>query len=65
MEREVIIVRDGAILWRGFVGAEASDSAPAQEHLKEAWRLALADGALTDQDAGQVQFRFSAPAATQ
>lgn len=61
----MIIVRDGAIVWRGLVGAGKSDSAPAQEYLKEAWRLAIADGALTDQDAGQAQFRFSAPAAAQ
>lgn len=61
----MIIVRDSAILWRGLVGAGRSDSAAAQEYLNEAWRLALADGALTDQDAGQVRFRFSAPAAAQ
>lgn len=62
MEREVIIVRDGAILWRGLVvGAEKNGAAPAQGYLNEAWRLALEDGALTDEDAGQVQFRFSAP----
>ena len=61
MEREVIIVRDGEILWRGLVGAGRDDKA--QGYLNEAWRLALADGALTDQDAGQAQFRFSAPAA--
>jgi hypothetical protein len=62
VEREVIIVRDGAILWRGLVvGADKNGTAPAQRYLNEAWRLALEDGALTDQDAGQAQFRFSAP----
>jgi len=65
MEREVIIVRDGAILWRGLVRAGKNDRAPAQGYLNEAWRLALADGALTDQDAGQVQFRFSVREAPQ
>lgn len=62
MEREVVMVRDGAVVWRGLVrGAKKNDITSAQEYFEEAWRRALKDGAVSDADADRVQFRISAP----
>jgi hypothetical protein len=59
MEREVILVRDGQAVWRGFVQPPASGApAAARDYLDLAWRKALADGAVTEADAGRVVFRF-------
>ena len=67
MEREVILLRDGVAIWRGFVKAPQSNTpASARDYLDLAWRKALDDGAVTAEDSGRVQFRFpsigSAPA---
>ena len=59
MEREVILVRDGAAVWRGFVKAPSSSTpASARDYLDLAWRKALEEGAVTADDSGRVQFRF-------
>jgi len=67
MEREVILVRDGVAIWRGFVKTPAASTpASARDYLDLAWRKALDEGAVTAEDSGRVQFRFpsigSAPA---
>jgi hypothetical protein len=62
MEREVVMVRDGVVVWRGLVqGGTKNDITSAQEYFGEAWRRALQDGAVSDADADRVQFRISAP----
>lgn len=62
MEREVFMVRDGAVVWRGLVrGRRENDITSAQEYFQEAWRRALSEGAVSDAEAGQVQFRISGP----
>ncbi len=62
MEREVVMVRNGAVVWRGLVqGARKNDISSAEEYFNEAWRRALQDGAVSDADADQVQFRISGP----
>lgn len=54
------MVRNGVVVWRGIVrGATKNDVWSAQEYFKEAWRRALQDGAVSDADADQVQFRIS------
>jgi len=59
MEREVILVRDGVAVWRGFVKAPSSSTpASARDYLDLAWRKALEDGIVTAEDSGRVQFRF-------
>ncbi len=60
MEREVFLKRNGALIWRGLVqGTTKNGVFSAQDYLKEAWRRALQDGAVTDADASEVQFRIS------
>jgi len=60
MEREVILVRDGVAVWRGFVKTpQASTPASARDYLDLAWRKALEDGSVTADDSGRVQFRFA------
>lgn len=62
VEREVIMVRDGAVVWRGLIrGATRNDVSSAQQYFKEAWRRALEDGAVSEIDADQIQFRISSP----
>ncbi len=62
MEREIVMVRNGAVVWRGLVqGAKRNDVSSAHDYFKEAWRRALEDGAVNDADADQVQFRISGP----
>lgn len=62
MEREVFMVRDGGVVWRGFVRAPTKNGiTSAQEYFQEAWRRALEEGTVSDQDGGQVQFRISSP----
>lgn len=59
MEREVILVRDGVAVWRGFVKAPSSSTpASARDYLDLAWRKALEEGVVTAEDSGRVQFRF-------
>lgn len=62
MKREVFMVRDGAVVWFGVVGADKGrEIQSAREHFEEAWRRALQDGAVTAADAGIVQFRSYKP----
>ncbi len=62
MEREVFIVRDGAVVWRGLFRGTAKDGdCTTQACFKEAWGRALQEGAVNPADAGQVRFRFSPP----
>jgi hypothetical protein len=59
MEREVILVREGVAIWRGYVKAPSANTpASARDYLDLAWRKALDEGAVTTEDAGRVQFRF-------
>jgi len=62
MAREVFLVCDGAVVWHGLVsGADRGAGSTTRELFEEAWRLALQANAVTPQDAGRVQFRFSLP----
>lgn len=62
MTREVFLVRDGALVWRGHVtGAGRGDVAATRDLFEEAWRLALQAKTVSPDDAGRVQFRFSSP----
>jgi hypothetical protein len=62
VDREVFVVREGAIVWFGAVGAEHGRATlSARERFEEAWRRALQDGAVTPADAGIVQFRSYKP----
>jgi hypothetical protein len=62
MEREVFLVRDGVVVWRNLLRPPQKNGvASAQEYFAEAWRRALADGAVSESDAGHVQFRTTAP----
>jgi hypothetical protein len=58
MEREVILVRDGVAIWRGFVKPPPVPPPSARDYLDLAWRVALDAGAVTPGDSGRVQFRF-------
>lgn len=58
MGREVILVRDGIEIWRGFVQPPASPPPSARDYLDLAWRKALDANAVTTSDSGRVQFRF-------
>lgn len=62
MEREIFIVRDGAVVWRGVIkpAIKGGASAATREYFEEAWRQALVAGAVAAADAGNVQFRISA-----
>ncbi|MEJ0022311.1 MAG: hypothetical protein WDN76_01895 [Alphaproteobacteria bacterium] len=62
MEREVFMVRNGAVIWRSLVRApQGVKGASAQDYFSEAWRRALKDGAVSEIDAGRVQFRTTPP----
>ena len=61
MEREVFMVRDGAIVWYGVVGGGKGEIRSARECFEEAWRRALKEGAVVEADAGIVQFRSLKP----
>lgn len=63
MAREVFIIRDRTVVWRGDVAADNKSNASTRERFQEAWRRALNDGAVTELDAGFVRFRFSFVAA--
>jgi hypothetical protein len=54
------MVRDGAVVWCGLVGGGA-EIRSARDCFQEAWRRALQDGAVTEADAGVVQFRSHKP----
>lgn len=56
MEREVYIVRESQIVWRGAASGQST-----ADYFAEAWRRALASGAVADTDAGCVHFRFTPP----
>lgn len=58
MEREVILVRDGVAIWRGFVKPPSTPPPSARDYLDLAWKTALNAGAVGQDDAGTVQFRF-------
>jgi hypothetical protein len=60
MGRAVFLVRDGAIVWTGVVGA-GGEVVSAREHFEEAWRRAVQDGAVNAFDAGVVEFRSYKP----
>jgi hypothetical protein len=62
MGREVFLVLDGIAAWSGVIEApERGDVLTTCEYFDEAWRRALGAGAVNAQEAGRVQFRFSAP----
>ncbi|MEQ1490132.1 MAG: hypothetical protein ABL932_06230 [Terricaulis sp.] len=62
MDREIYLVCDGVVVWRGHVnGPGRSAAATTRDRFEEAWRLALQAKAVTTEDAGRVQFRFSSP----
>jgi hypothetical protein len=62
MDREVYLVCDGVLVWHGRVnGTGRSTVVTTRELFEEAWRLALQAKAVTPEDAGRVQFRFSSP----
>ena len=62
MSREVFMVRDGVVVWRGVVGAGRSgEIVSARDCFEEAWRRAVQDGAVSEVDAGAVQFRSCPP----
>jgi hypothetical protein len=59
MAREVLLLLDGVEAWRGrVVGSTQHAPVSAQEYFAEAWTLARRDGAVEEDDAGRVQFRF-------
>jgi hypothetical protein len=59
VEREIILMRDGAVVRRGLVRPAVKAGVPASAHdyFQEAWRQALAAGAVQLSDAASVQFR--------
>ncbi len=60
MEREILLVRDGVTVWQGRIKlGEKSTPASVQDYFAEAWRVALAAGAVSPDDAGRVQFRLA------
>jgi hypothetical protein len=62
MAREVYLLCDGALVWHGLVsGAGRGDVATTRDLFEEAWRLALQAKAVSPDDAGRMQFRFSQP----
>lgn len=62
MAREVFLLCDGALVWHGLVsGAGRGAVATTRDLFEEAWRLALQAKAVSPDDAGRVQFRFSSP----
>lgn len=62
MAREVFLVCDGALKWHGVVnGSDRGAVATTRDLFEEAWRLALQAKAVSPDDAGRVQFRFSSP----
>ncbi len=62
MAREVFLLCDGAVVWHGLVSAaDRGAAATTREVFEEAWRLALQAKAVSPDDAGRVQFRFSSP----
>jgi hypothetical protein len=62
MAREVFLLCDGALVWHGLAnGAGRGAVATTGELFEEAWRLALQAKAVSPEDAGRVQFRFSSP----
>ena len=64
VEREVYIVRDGRVVWCGVVGPTRGEAMSTRERFEEAWRRALAEGAVTAADAGVAQFRSYTPTPT-
>ncbi|MBK8545300.1 MAG: hypothetical protein IPL62_18280 [Caulobacteraceae bacterium] len=62
MAREVFLVCGGAVVWHGVVnGSDRGSVATTRELFEEAWRLALQAKAVSPDDAGRVQFRFTSP----
>ena len=62
MERNVILVLDGAVVWYGAIAPPHGVEIQSQrERFEEAWRRALKDGAVTESDGGRVQFRSYMP----
>jgi hypothetical protein len=62
MGREVFLVRDGAVVWSGRVGAGVrGEVVSARECFEEAWWRAVKDGAVNEADAGIVEFRSYKP----
>jgi hypothetical protein len=56
------MVRDGVVVWRGLVGAgRGGEVVSARDGFEEAWRRAVQDGAVSEADAGAVQFRSCTP----
>lgn len=58
MRREVLIMRFGQEVWRGWLNQPTPLGATA-DYFCEAWRRALTEGAVVEADAGLVQFRFA------
>ncbi len=62
MAREVFLLCDGALVWHGLVSVAGRGAvATTREVFEEAWRQALQANAVSPEDAGRVQFRFSSP----
>ncbi len=62
MAREVFLVCDGALVWHGLVSVVGRGAVTTTRELfEEAWRIALAAKAVSLEDSGRVQFRFSSP----
>lgn len=64
MEREIYIVRAGAVIWSRRVKPPVNGGAAssAQDYFQEAWRQALEAGAVQEAEAASVQFRSAPPA---
>jgi hypothetical protein len=63
VEREIFIVRDGAVVWRGIIRPPTKAGAPAStlDYFQHAWMRALQESAVQERDAALVQFRLSKP----
>lgn len=62
MAREVFLLCNGGLVWHGLVSVVGRGAvATTRELFEEAWRLALQANAVSPEDAGRVQFRFSSP----
>ena len=62
MAREVFLLCDGVLKWHGLVSVAGRGAvATTRDLFEEAWRLALQAKAVSPEDAGRVQFRFSSP----
>lgn len=62
MERDVVIILDGKVVWRGRISEGGLNYDPTEDDVRaSAWRAAIEDGAVKPEDRAKAVFELTEP----